>query len=68
MMLSISIDGGHNYTQPRNLLLGSQGNYLYRTRLQKLGSGRIWVLKLEQTDPVDLMVQAAFASGTIGAF
>lgn len=68
MMLYTSTDGGHSYSQPRNLLLGEQGDYLYRSRLQKLGSGRIWVLKLELTDPVDIMVQAAFASGVIGAF
>ncbi len=66
MMIELSRDGGYNYGQPRNLLLGAVGNHLFRARLRKLGSSRKWTVKMVQSDPVDLEINNAIVHGTVG--
>jgi len=68
IQLEVSIDGGHTYGQPRYMLLGQLGNYLYRARLQTLGTGRMWVLRLILTDPVDIVLINAWATGQVGTY
>ena len=68
LMLQYSKDAAHTYSAPRNMLLGNAGEYHKRCRKQKLGGGRAWVFKLTLTDPVDLMIQAAEATGIVGMY
>ena len=65
IMFQISGNGGHSYNDPKNIPLGLQGNYNYRARVEKLGTNRQWTLKLSLTDPVDLMIQNAYADGQV---
>lgn len=68
LMFETSIDGGHSFRQPRNMKLNSYGDYKYRTRINKLGTGRKWTTRLTCTDPLDLMIQNAYVKGTSGAY
>lgn len=68
IMLQISKDGGRTYSQPRNLILNNFGDYLYRSRINKLGTARNWGLQLIVTDPIDLMIQNAYAKGSIASY
>lgn len=68
LMLETSINGGRTYSQPRNLPLSSIGDYLYRSRLQKMGTGRAWAIQMTITDPIDLMIQNAYAHGSTSVY
>lgn len=67
MMISTSRNGGYTYGAPRNISLGRQGDHSHRARLRKLGTSRVWTLKLVVSDPVDIMLQNATATGTTGS-
>lgn len=68
MMLDTSTNGGHTYGNEYNISLGNQGDYTVRQRIFNLGSGRDWTIKLTLTDPINFMIQAAFAKGIIAAY
>lgn len=67
MMVSMSWNGGHTYTVPRFMPLGNQGDYYYRARLNKLGTARQWSIEMVVTDPIDIMIQNAWAHGVVSA-
>lgn len=68
LMLSWSKDGGYTFSQPKPVLLGARGNRTFRARVNKLGTGKNWVLKLVCTDPVNLILQQAVANGVIDTY
>jgi hypothetical protein len=68
MVLDVSYDGGHTYTSSYNIPLGSIGDYRVRQRVFNLGTGRDLVFQLTLTDPIDFMMQAAYAKGIIAEY
>lgn len=68
LQVAVSFNGGLTFQQPRIIGLGSQGNYDYRLRVFKLGSGRNTVFSFTSSDPVDLMIHGATVHGSIGAY
>lgn len=65
IMLEISKDGGYTFGNPRHIDMGKLGQYIKRLKINKLGTARCWVLRLSLTDPVDLIIQKAIATGTL---
>lgn len=63
-----SHNGGNTFVQPRQMFLGTEGKYKFRARLMNLGSSRNWVIKLELTDPINLMIQNAIVNGSTSAW
>lgn len=57
---SWSKDGGHSYSPPVPLSLGTMGDYSARLRENRLGTGRRWVFKQEMTDPVYCALLAGY--------
>jgi hypothetical protein len=66
MMLRYSDDGGHTWSNRRTASMGRIGQYAYRTRFSRLGAGRNRVFEVSVTDPVTVVILAAYADGTVG--
>jgi len=60
MMISISRDGGHNFSAVRNRAIGAVGEYQTRTRLNRLGQGRDFVFKISISDPIPVSIIGAY--------
>lgn len=65
LMIRVSKDGGKIFSPAREIKLGELGKYIQRAKINRLGSGRAWVLKLILSDPVDLMIMNAVATGSV---
>lgn len=68
MMVSWSLDGGNTFESEQTIELGALGEYNYRGQINKLGTARNWVIELKVTDPIDLIVMQARATGAFGAW
>lgn len=54
-----SKDGGHTFTDWRQIPLGEEGDYMRRVVARRFGSGRHWVFDVSVTDPVPVNLIAA---------
>jgi hypothetical protein len=52
IMLQVSKDGGHVWSQERWVSLGQTGKYQTRAQWRRLGRSREWTFKFRITDPV----------------
>lgn len=59
MMLRVSRDGGRTWGQERWTSLGAIGEYKKAVRFNRLGSGRVMVVELSVTDPIDVSITGA---------
>jgi len=64
LQVSWSNNGGYTFGEPKEVSLGLRGTYLHRTRLNQLGTARRKVFRFVLTDPVDVMIQAAYVEGS----
>ena len=60
VMLQISKDNGKTYGNERWTTLGAIGAYLTRAIWQRLGASYDWTFKLRITDPVKVVITAAY--------
>lgn len=60
VMMSISRDGGHTYGAEMVRSFGPCGNYRARAVFNRLGRARDWVFKFRITDPVKVIIVAAW--------
>lgn len=68
LMFQYSLDGGNTFESMQYVKLGALGKYDYRVQFDKLGTARDWVVKFEITDPIDIAVMQARATGAFGAW
>lgn len=68
LLVSISDDSGHTFSQPREVSLGRQGQYTYRARLNKMGTARRRIFKFELTDPIPLIIQSIYGNGSVATY
>lgn len=68
MMLACSLDGGNTFEPEELIALGTQGSYDERVRINGLGTSRNWVISIEISDPVDVVLLQAEVRGAYGAF
>lgn len=54
-----SKDGGENWSDWRNIDIGSTGDFCKRIQVRRLGRGRQWVFDVRVTDPVRTDIMAA---------
>lgn len=59
LMMKVSKDGGHTWSNERWASIGAIGRYLTRAVFNRLGRGRDWLFKFRVTDPV----KTVFVSG-----
>lgn len=52
LMLAVSRDGGHNYSNYRFIPLGEVGQYRHRLRALRFGMAREWSCRVRITSPV----------------
>lgn len=62
VMLQISRDGGHTWSNELWRSFGALGNYKTRAIWNRLGQSRDWVFRFRVTDPVKTVFVAAWAS------
>ena len=60
MMLSVSKDGGHSFSNERWVTIGAIGNYTTRARWRQIGSARDFVFKIVITDPVKRVITRVY--------
>jgi hypothetical protein len=68
MMLLVSKDGGHSFTEVAWSSIGKVGEYTQRAVWRSLGAARDWVLRLRITDPVQRVITGASAEIVGGPF
>lgn len=68
IMLDWSLDGGNTFEEERLMLLGQLGQYDYRAQTTKLGTARNWVIRLKNTEPIDLALFQVRARGTFSSW
>jgi hypothetical protein len=64
ILLEISKDGGHTWSQPHPASLGAIGEYKKRAIWNRLGQARDWLFRFTVTDPVKTVFVAAWAKVT----
>lgn len=67
MMLRFSDDGGHTWSQIRQVSIGAVGQYGARARFTRCGQGRNRIWEISITDDVRRAVIGAFANVKVGA-
>jgi hypothetical protein len=67
MMLRWSKDGGHTWSQLRNMTMGRVGKYRARARAGRLGKARDWVFEVSISDPVKRVILGATLQGKVQA-
>lgn len=68
MIFKYSLDGGNTFENEQLVKLGALGEYDFRAQINGLGTARDWVLSFEITDPIDITVMQARATGTFGSW
>lgn len=68
LQFKYSIDGGNTYEQEMLVGLGAKGQYDYRAQINKLGTARNWTISLEISDPIDIAIMQARATGAYGSW
>jgi len=66
MTLSWSDDGGHTFTNGRQLNMGKLGQYTYRAYTTALGQTRDRVYRLQGSDPVKTAIVGAYLNTRMG--
>lgn len=66
VMLRYSDDGGHTWSNRRTASMGRIGQYGYRARFPRMGSGRNRVFEMSVSDPVKVVVLGAYADVVAG--
>lgn len=64
--LRYSKDGGHNFSNWRQIDMGEVGHFVKRLTVRRLGQGRQWVFEVRVTDPVkaDILAMSAQIEGS----
>ncbi len=68
MMLEYSLDGGNTFEPEEFVMLGAQGLYDERIRINNLGTSRNWVIANTISDPIDVILMQAEVHGAYGTF
>lgn len=68
MMFKYSIDGGNTFEPEEYIKIGPLGEYDYRVKIDNLGTARNWVVDFSISDPVDIIIMQAFASGSVSSW
>jgi len=61
LMLRVSKDSGHHFTNERWLSAGKVGEYNRRAKWYRLGDSRTWTFRIRATDPVKWIIIQAIA-------
>lgn len=67
MMFKCSLDGGNTFEKEEFIDLGALGHYDERVRINNLGTARDWVMSIEISDPVDIIIMQAEVHGAYGS-
>lgn len=68
MMSKYSMDGGNTFEPEELIELGALGNYDQRVIINNIGTARNWVISIEISDPIDVVVMQAVARGAFGSW
>jgi hypothetical protein len=68
MIYKQSIDGGNTFEPEEFINMGTLGDYSLPIRINNLGTARNWVISIEISDPVDIIVMQAVAHGATGSW
>lgn len=66
IQIDYSRDGGHTFGTQRGITLPSTATYGRRSYLTKLGRSRRWVVRIKNSDAIDLMLMSVVVNGSLG--
>jgi hypothetical protein len=67
VMMCVSFDGGHTWTNPREAGMGAIGQYKWRAVWNVIGSFRQAIFKFRVSDPVKVVFLNAYADVKVGS-